>query len=427
MKQHSWYTRHAQRAMGLHRRGSVYVFVLGAAMLIATTGILATTLQSARLVRQRSMDATVSVDAEHAAAVEYAIETFENDPSGSAWRPFSTLVVNAPAMLGTSGTSHVLSLTDPADDNLRTVNLVDDVQLRVESTVGASKRATQLTFGFTQTPLSALSNALIRESEHNGTITVIGTKATAASLPVRDAAYDANAQTGVTPAQLSAAILAMNSTVPGEVQEPSSELFAYYRSIGTLITLSTATTYDRVLFSPTSNPAGTGLNARGIYVIDCNNKGLRLSDSRVLGTLVIINPHRTSRIGPKVSMSPASADLPTLLVDGEMFFDLEDDDLQEWDADRNFNPSGAPYLGETDSDESDRYPSRIRGLTYVSVKAKIGQNSAFEGVLWVNGEVHVSMSRTLTVRWAPLTAPIPGFTTASSMFVEADSVQRLAP
>ena len=427
MKQHSWYTRHAQRAMGLHRRGSVYVFVLGAAMLIATTGILATTLQSARLVRQRSMDATVSVDAEHAAAVEYAIETFENDPSGSAWRPFSRLVVNAPAMLGTSGTSHVLSLTDPADDNLRTVNLVDDVQLRVESTVGASKRATQLTFGFTQTPLSALSNALIRESEHNGTITVIGTKATAVSLPGRDAAYDANAQTGVTPAQLSAAILAMNSTVPGEVQEPSSELFAYYRSIGTLITLSTATTYDRVLFSPTSNPAGTGLNARGIYVIDCNNKGLRLSDSRVLGTLVIINPHRTSRIGPKVSMSPASADLPTLLVDGEMFFDLEDDDLREWDADRNFNPSGAPYLGETDSDESDRYPSRIRGLTYVSVKAKIGQNSAFEGVLWVNGEVHVSMSRTLTVRWAPLTAPIPGFTTASSMFVEADSVQRLAP
>jgi hypothetical protein len=416
-----------RNSKALHRRGSVYVFVLGAAMLIATTGILATTLQSARLVRQRSMDATVSVDAEHAAAVEYAIETFENDPSGSAWRPFSRLVVNAPAMLGTSGTSHVLSLTDPADDNLRTVNLVDDVRLRVESTVGASKRATQLTFGFTQTPLSALSNALIRESEHNGTITVIGTIATAASLPVRDAAYDANAQTGVTPAQLSAAILAMNSTVSGEVQEPSSELFAYYRSIGTLITLSTATTYDEVLFSPTSNPAGTGLNARGIYVIDCANKRLMLSESRVLGTLVIINPHRTSRIGPKVSMSPASADLPTLLVDGEMFFDLEDDDLREWDADRNFNPSGAPYLGETDSDESDRYPSRIRGLTYVSVKAKIGQNSAFEGVLWVNGGVHVSMSRTLTVRWAPLTAPIPGFTYASSMFVEADSVQRLAP
>ena len=418
-----------RKSKALHRRGSVYVFVLGAAMLIATTGILATTLQSARLARQRSMDATVSVDAEHAAAVEYAIETFENDPSGSAWRPFSRLVVNAPAMLGTSGTSHVLSLTDPADDNLRTVNLVDDVQLRVESTVGASKRATQLTFGFTQTPLSALSNALIRESEHNGTITVIGTKATAASLPVRDAAYDANAQTGVTPAQLSAAILAMNSTVPGEVQEPSSELFAYYRSIGTLITLSTATTYHRVLFSPTSNPAGTGLNARGIYVIDCTNKRLRLSESRVLGTLVIINPHTTSRIGPKVSMSPASADLPTLLVDGEMFFELEDDDLREewWHADRNFNPSGAPYLGETDSDESDRYPSWIRGLTYVSGKAKISQNSAFEGVLWVNGGVHVSMSRTLTVRWAPLTAPIPGFTTASSMFVKAESVQRLAP
>jgi len=182
-----------------------------------------------------------------------------------------------------------------------------------------------------------------------------------------------------------------------------------------------------VLFSPTSNPAGTGLNARGIYVIDCNNKRLRLSDSRVLGTLVIINPHTTSEIGPRVSMSPASADLPTLLVDGEMFFQLDDDDLLEWDAERNFNPSGAPYLGETDSDESDRYPSWIRGLTYVSGKAKISQNSAFEGVLWVNGRVQVSGARTLTVRWAPLTAPIPGFTTASSMFVEADSVQRLAP
>lgn len=410
------------------RQGSVYVFVLGAAMLITTAGIIATTFQSSRLARQRSLNNTVNVDAEHAAAVEYGLELFRGDPSGNVWRPYRKVVTNAPAMLGTAGAAHVITLTDPRDDDLETVNLADPVRLTVTSIVGGAKRASQVDFAFDVTPISALSNAVIYEQKiGGGTLSVTGTVATSSARPTPDAAFHASAQIGVTPAAFLTATEAVNNSVTMTVPAPSADLFSYYQSIGTVITLSGERTFEHALFSPTSNPANTGLNAKGVYVIRANGHRVNIGNARVYGTLVIVNPGTSSAIGPKVTMSPASSDMPTLLIQGSMKVLLGDDDLTESDAERNLNPTGAPYLGTTDGDSSDSYPSRIRGLVYVSNSLVIDENSAFEGVLWVGGKLSITGARTASVRWMPLTDPIPGFMTATSMYVQDQTSLRLAP
>lgn len=410
------------------RRGSAYVFVLGAATLIATAGILATVLQRQRLARQTDMTTTSTVDRAHASAVEYAQSLLAADPSGQAWRPFRRVVIETPSLLGDPGAVHEISVTDPVDDDLRTVNLTDPVRVTVESAIGAARRETQIDLAFTVEPLPALEYGFISgQTQGTGTVNVMGTSAAAASRPAMDASFSANAQSGVTPGAFRTVSSTMNDVAAVPVPAPPDELFAYYQSIGTVINVSSDVTYEDVLFSPVSNPANTGVNARGIYVINANNRRVNIRNSRVLGTLVILNPNALSQIGPKVSMSPASSDLPTLLVRGSIDFVLDNADLTESDEDRNFNPAGAPYMGTTDSDTSDAYPSRIRGLVYVSINASINKSSAFEGVLWVTGKTVTRGGRTLSVRWAPLTNPIPGFSRVSAMRVANEGVTRVAP
>lgn len=410
------------------RRGSAYVFVLGAATLIATAGILATVLQRQRLARQTDMTTISTVDREHASAVEFAQSLIAVDPSGLAWRPFRKVEIHAAAMLDDPEASHWIMLTDPVDDELITVNLADPVRVTVDSIVGAARRKTRFDLAFTLEPLPALQHALITsEVEGAGTLTLTGTQVEATTRPQLDADYAASAEVGVSPEEFRIAATVMSSVPAEPVPAPAEDLFAYYQSIGTVIELSAAQTFDRVLFSPASNPAGTGLNARGIYVINANDKKLRITNTRVLGTLVILNASPASEIGPDVSISPASSDLPAMLVRGSMRFQLENADLRENDVARNLNPAGAPYLGVTDSDMSDAYPARIRGLVYVSNNVVIHDHSTFEGVLWVGGTTDVRGNRTLSVRWAPLTDPIPGFSRVSSMRVANEGVVRVAP
>ncbi len=416
------------RLKHMQRRGSAYVFVLGAATLIATAGVLATVLQRQRLVRQQDAMNTLKVDQAHASAMEYGYSLLAPDPSGTVWRPFRKVVINVPTLFGYTDTTHTITLTDPADDDLRTANLQDTVRMTVETAVGSARRTSQADFAFTVKPLDGLSHALIRDSKlGGGTVTVMGTTGTSSLRPTRPTTFNANAQIGVTPAAFREAVETVNGAATLTVCEPTENLFTYYRSIGTLINLSASVTYDRVLFSPLSNPAGTGVNARGVYVINANGHTVTITNTRVHGTLVIINPSTQSRIGERVSMAPAFSNMPTLLVDGTIEFAMTGADLTEAAAARNLNPAGAPYLGVTDSDTADAYPARLRGLVYVSGNAIIAENSVFEGVLWIRGKLSVTAGKTVTARWAALTDPIAGFSEATQMYVAAESVSRVAP
>ena len=111
-------------------------------------------------------------------------------------------------------------------------------------------------------------------------------------------------------------------------------------------------------------------NAEGIYWIDCNGNKLIIERSRILGTLLIVNPGANSCVsnGP-INWSPAVAGYPALLVDADTAANADfslgatNRTLSEKENGVNFNPSGTAHddFGQ-DADTNDIYPSEIRGL-----------------------------------------------------------------
>ena len=107
----------------------------------------------------------------------------------------------------------------------------------------------------------------------------------------------------------------------------------------------------RQVLSPTLNPFGTSTNSQGIYWINCNNNKLIIERSRILGTLLIVNPGTGSCVsnGP-IYWSPAVAGYPALLVDADIAtnanFNIYATNrvLSEKENGINYNPVGARMM-----------------------------------------------------------------------------------
>ena len=135
----------------------------------------------------------------------------------------------------------------------------------------------------------------------------------------------------------------------------------------------------------------TVANPNGIYWIDCGGSKLVIERSRILGTLVVLNPGAGSTIanGP-IHLAPVSPGYPVLLVDGDFAIRATNRGLNEsysGETGTNFNPAGIAYefnnplCSATDSSANDIYPSEIQGLVAVS------GNLTFENQPRIRGQV----------------------------------------
>ncbi|MCI0334339.1 MAG: carbohydrate binding domain-containing protein [Planctomycetes bacterium] len=181
----------------------------------------------------------------------------------------------------------------------------------------------------------------------------------------------------------------------------------------------------RQVLSPSVNTiyAGAPTNAQGIYWIDCNGQRLIIERSRILGTLLVVNPGANSCInnGP-INWSPAVNGYPALMVDAsnasDANFSLRATNriLSEAENQVNFNPGGAPYdfnnssASSTDSSANDIYPCEIRGLVVVRNDLTYQNNPLVRGQVIVGGNVNNS-SGELDVEFLQdsLLNPPPGF------------------
>lgn len=153
---------------------------------------------------------------------------------------------------------------------------------------------------------------------------------------------------------------------------------------------ATSSTYTlhRKLISPSSNPTGGATNAQGIYILDCNNSKVNIQNCRIVGTLVIKNPGNGSMFKGRFAWEPAQLgpdpnlpNLPALLVAGNMQLDLSTTPLSEQQCNVNFNPVGTSYLGISDTDKADSYPSSITGIIYSTEDLTLVSNP------WITGSV----------------------------------------
>jgi hypothetical protein len=191
----------------------------------------------------------------------------------------------------------------------------------------------------------------------------------------------------------------------------------------------------RKLLSPQSNPFTGVLNSQGIYVLNCAGNKINLRDSRISGTLVILNPGSGSRIEGSIcwdpttllSTNPNVPNLPALITDDQLQLGLSSAPLSEAVANLNLNPAGSSYAGTSDTDLVDSYPSQISGIVYSSDEFTVTNNTTVNGS--IVGATKITVQGTaVTVNHQPLyyyVNPPVGFRAAPLVKMKSGSVEQI--
>jgi len=209
------------------------------------------------------------------------------------------------------------------------------------------------------------------------------------------------------------------SLLGSPVTPPSStNVFTYYTANGTDITssvplVSGSYKLQYVLLAPNVNTlAGGAKNSQGIYVINCNNTVINISNCRVYGTLVLLNPGTNSSINGSVYFAPASPGYPCLMVKGDFTLAAGTANLADSSAQNiNFNQAGAPYNGSTDTTFTTTYPCRFEGVVYVSGNLK-ATAATIIGSIQTGGTLTVTTSISETYDPTVYNIPAPGFSSS---------------
>lgn len=236
----------------------------------------------------------------------------------------------------------------------------------------------------------------------------------------------ANLSTGSWSGHIRHAFILINSDGAG-----SSDNF-YIDNVSIVEQTSGRFIFQRVI-SPSHNPFGATTNSEGIYWINCNGNKIVIERSRILGTLLIVNPGAGSCVadGP-IHWSPAVPGFPALLVDADdpvnadFALNATNRALSEKENGVNFNPAGASHedFGQ-DSDTNDIYRSMIRGLVAVRDDLTFQNRTLVRGQVVVGDDISDS-SGELEVEFLPdsLLNPPPGFSAPYTYVRRAASLQK---
>ncbi|TWU20970.1 Carbohydrate binding domain protein [Novipirellula galeiformis] len=169
------------------------------------------------------------------------------------------------------------------------------------------------------------------------------------------------------------------------------------------------------LLSPAHNPFGGGTNAKGIYIIDCAGKDVQVGRSRIVGTLVFLNPGGDAIVKGPLVWEPAVLNYPALLTNDTLRIGLASAGFNESDVGTNLNPPETPYPmngGTSNStfSNTDSYPSKIAGLVYSSKDLKFSATSNITGVVIAQEDIKVeATSLNLSYNSIYVNDPPPGF------------------
>ena len=220
-----------------------------------------------------------------------------------------------------------------------------------------------------------------------------------------------------------------NGIINGTVTTPSSLkglpepwVFDMYKEIATPI--SFPGTIDKQVLAPGLNPWGA-LNSNGVYFIDASNATLIIRDSRIHGTLVVkCGIAGLVRIEGAVRFDTYHHKFPALIVDGdvELVYTSDVIELDEALLGTNFNPPGAPWSGNTDSDQSDVYECQIGDLTHIKGQLLMQGTAEIDGVLICDSTATLDGNNEFNYEDKSLKRPPYGYTEAG-----ADSPMVIVP
>lgn len=397
-------------------RGSVYVAVLAIASLVLVLGLGG--VASARsIARARNLGRDASAARWYClSAIETGRYMIESDPAWRTNRSNGAWLSNIPMGAG----SVSLTVVNPSGALNRST--FDPVVLTATATQGSASRSISVTLAPSTMPLTCLDSPLVSggsmsfsfcSADSFGATIASNNSITALFCTVNADAEATGSITGLT-------ITGKKTSGAPARTLPDASLFPTYRAIATTIPISSITLsgstriITRRLITPASNPFSGGTNAQGVYLIDCAGANITISDSRIAGTLIILNPGSSSSVQNSMCWEPAVANYPILLVNGNFDIKTNQSKLAEGSG-FNANPPGNPYPwigGTADSDTSDSYPSSLAGLVYIDGKCTISNAPSIDTLIISGTFTQSSGSLYLNYNSVYKRSPPPGFTGA---------------
>lgn len=399
------------------RRGGIYIAVLGASVFVAIVGLAA----MAQVRSQRaSVESTVNATrARHAAeaGVELAAQwvaadsNWRQNRNSGAWR--SGLDIGGPLC--------TVEGIDPIDGNFRN-RPYDPLLLRATATRGGVTQIVQARMKAVGTPINSLALALHSVGElqvgSGAAITVQGAPASTAGTYSSSGTLTGSVQCllSLFPGAVTGGVTILTSIL---TQLPPSGVQAMYTGLGTAISVP-GNTIDRAVIGPGINPYGA-VNTDGLYILT-TNQNLTIRNSRISGTLVIVCPGKTVTIDSPVFLEPARADYPVLIVDGNLVIKYTAaSGLSESNLGVNFNPTGAPFKGDSNNTSADAYPAEIYGLVHVKGTLTMESSPIIRGT--VICEAAPLLAPAVVLKGSPqifydpalFTSPPMGYTTSVEM------------
>ena len=360
------------------RQGSIYAAVLMVSLLISIMGAMAISVSRLEFRIAENHEDLQEAQVLARSAVEYAVNWIDKNPT---WRNSETHdVATSPINFGNG--NFAWKLVDA--DGVLNDDVDDAVELIGIGRVGEAVAAQRVLMEPTGEPLTCLEVALHCDADVtlNAGSTFGHTDVQTDQIISSGGNIDASASYAEIQGDAEAV-----GTITGNVtgssasglavrEMPHEHLFEYYLNNGTYIDITALPTVigwrviDRQVISPANNPWGT-TNPEGIYVIDCQGEKISIYNSRIVGTIVLLNNDPISNTFWSMQWTPAVANYPTLLTENGFELKHSYSSLYESLTGTNFNPPGTPYEGDEDNDQTDEYPGVIAGLIYVGGTLKV--------------------------------------------------------
>lgn len=408
------------------RRGSIYIAVLGASLIVVTLGVgglLATRAAGRSATAQNDMADARSLAG---SGLELARLWISQDSNWRTTRGSGTWVSGLALGAGTIS----IAVSDPLDSNM-TNRPHDSVTVIATGYSGRSRQMLQQTLVAKPVGLAVLGFPLHSAGDiklKGASRLILGAATLSSSGQIKsDSGTVVEGNLVAASFDVKGDYYGTQTTSSASKPLPASTVPESYANLGTLI--SPGNTIDKQVLSPASNPWGTA-NADGVYVIRTSSN-LTIRNTRILGTLVIICGAAKVTIDDSVLIQPYRSDYPSLVVNGDATLSYDSANvLSEATTGTNFNPSGTAYQGVTDLDKTDSYPNEIHGLVHVTGKVTINKPGILRGALLcaaTSGDTVLIDTSTFRIVSTPslLTTPPQFYTTSVKMASLAGSYKPL--
>jgi hypothetical protein len=411
-----------------NRQGTIYVIVLGAALIISSIALASLHMARVEVDGITNADRIARAELMAQSAIEFAMANLKNNAS---WR--TTYIDNQQNPAATwyspnssDGFKFILHDNDG--------NLADDIRDNVTLTgLGRSGDATAAI----SVRLEPTGQAL---TCFNSAMTVNGNFGVSTDLTVSQMVFSnqaINLNAGINGDAWSTGSISGGgvSGTKRENQSPrtvpdATNTLEYYLANGTAIDINSipSQTISKQVLSAGYNPYGAA-NSLGIYVIDCKSQQLTIAKSRLECTLVItgVSAALPVQFSNTLHWDPPFRNFPALIVQGNCNMSWRADQQLDETADAtNYNPLAAPYRGFSDSDQTDKYTGQIKGLVYVSGNLTISKQANFDGILIVGGSTSISDKVTVSYNTTTRDYTPPGFSEGATMRILPTTWTRVA-